>query len=248
MLLVGVVALWGRGALGISAVFAIGWICLVTFSWLATQATVSTAITSIERTGTWKMELRGNTKAELATVDQQLAALSRPTPPRPAKTVQEALGAERVPPSVWQDSQECGRIQDSAYFMRACAQVVQPRKELAAAQDYEGLSLRATELRKGLAETPIVATSDPLPAAFAATLGRLVPVGGTEGVALLLTAVVELMSCCGLAGIAALCRSREQHEGGATPPTGSLAGAGRSGRPRGRLPASHACRPSLNPP
>jgi hypothetical protein len=206
-----VVALWGRGALGISAVFAIGWICLVTFSWLATQATVSTAITSIERTGTWKMEVRGNAKAELATVDQQLAALSRPTPPRPAKTVQEALAAERVPPSVWQDSQECGRIQDSAYFMRACAQVVQLRKELAAAQDYERLSLRATELRKGLAEAPIVATSDPLPAAFGATLGRVLPIGGAEGVALLLTMVVEIVSCFGLTALSALSGSTSHH-------------------------------------
>jgi hypothetical protein len=154
--------------------------------------------------------------------------------------VQVALKAERVPPSVWQDSQECGRIQDSAHFTKECARVVQLRKELAAAQDYERLSLRATELRKGLAEAPIVATSDPLPAAFAATLGRLVPVGGTEGVALLLTVVVELMSCCGLAGIAALCRSREQHEGGATPPIGSLTDAGREVREADREPP---CRP-----
>ena len=114
-------------------VLGIAWICLVTFSCLATHATVSTAISAIERTGTWKMEVRGNTKAELATVEQQLAALSRPAPPRPAKTVREALAAERVPSSVWQDSQECGSIQDSAHFARACAQVVQLRRELAAA-------------------------------------------------------------------------------------------------------------------
>jgi hypothetical protein len=174
---------------------------------------VSTAISSIERTGTWKMEVRGNTKAALSNVEQLLAALSRPTPPRPAKTVQAALTAERVPPSVWQDSQECAKLQESPYFVRACAQVVQLRKELAAAQDYEQLSLRAAELRKGLAEAPILATADPLPAAFSATLGRLMPVGGTEGVALLLTVVVELISCCGLAGIARLYGSREQHEG-----------------------------------
>ena len=110
----------------------IAWICLVAFSCLATHATVSTAISSIERTGTWKMEVRGNTKAELASVEQQLAALSRPATPRPAKTVREALAAERVPASVWQDSQECSRIQDSAHFARACAQVVQLRRELAA--------------------------------------------------------------------------------------------------------------------
>ena len=115
------------------------------------------------------MEVRGNAKAELTSVEQQLAALSRPVPPRPVKTVREALAAERVPANVWQDSQECSRIQDSAHFGRACAQVAQLRRELAAALDYERLSARAAELRKGLAEAPIVATSDPLPAAFSAT-------------------------------------------------------------------------------
>ena len=68
-----------RRALGTAALLGAAWICLVVFSCLATHATVSTAISAIERTGTWKMEVRGNTKAELATVEQQLAALSRPS-------------------------------------------------------------------------------------------------------------------------------------------------------------------------
>ncbi|HSR81061.1 MAG TPA: hypothetical protein VLL28_09815 [Hyphomicrobiaceae bacterium] len=175
MLLVGVVALWGRGALGVSAVFAIGWICLVTFSWLATHATVTTAIASIERTGSWKMEVRGNAKAELTSIEQQLAILSRPAPPRPVKTVAEALASSSVPSGVWKDSHECAAIQDSPYFAKACAHTVQLRCELAAAQDYERLSARAAELRQSLALAPIVSTSDPLPAAFSATLGRLSP-------------------------------------------------------------------------
>ena len=187
---------------------ALAWFCLVAYSCLATHATVSTAISGIERTGTWKMEVRGNAKAELASVEQQLAALSRPAPPRPAKTVREALASERVPSGVWKDSQECGSIQESVHFAKACAQVVQLRRELAAAQDYERLSARAGELRKGLAAAPIVATSDPLPAAFSATLGRVLPIGGTEGVALLLTMVVEIMSCFGLSGISLLYRAR----------------------------------------
>ena len=224
ILLVAVFVLWGRRALGIATVLGLACICLVIFSWLATHATVSTAISTIERTGTWTMEVRGNTKAELASVDQQLAALSRPATPRPAKTVREALAAERVP-SVWQDSQECRRIQDSAYFMRACAQIVQLRRELAASEDYERLSARATELRKGLAEAPIVASSDPLPAAFSASLGRVFPIGGTEGVALLVTIVVELISCFGLAGLAALNKDTHDHQraqpGNSPPPAPS---------------------------
>ena len=220
--LVAVLVFWSRRSLGFAAVFAITSACLVFFSCLATHATVSTAISSIERTGTWQMERRSDTRAELAAIEQQLAALSRPATPRPAKTVREALAAERLP-SVWQDSRECRSI-DSAYFMRACAQVVQLRRELAASEDYERLSSRAAELRKGLAEAPIVATSDPLPAAFNATLGRLVPLGGSEGVALLVTIVVELISCCGLAGLSALYRGRDQ-EGPGTPGKGSLPGS-----------------------
>jgi hypothetical protein len=88
--------------------------------------------------------------------------------------------------------------------------IVQLRRELAAAQEYERLLARATELRGRLAEAPIVATSDPLPAAFSPTLGRLLPLGGAEGVALLLTMVVELMSCFRLAGLSALFRGRDE--------------------------------------
>ncbi len=222
ILLVGAIALWCRCARGTATVFGIGWTCLVAFSCLATHATVSTAISGIERTGTWKMEVRGNSKAELAAVEQQLAALSRPMPPRPAKTVREALAGERVPTGVWRDSQECGSIQESVHFAKACAQVVQLRRELAAAQDYEQLSSRAAQLRNNLADAPILAPSDPLPASFDATLGRVLPLGGTEGVALLLTLVVEIMSCFGLAGLSALTNSRDPRRPAGSPAEGSL--------------------------
>ena len=120
---------------------------------------------------------------------------------------------------MWQDSQECSKIQESTHFARACAQVVQLRRELAAALDYERLASRATDLRKGLAAVPIVATADLLPAAFSATLGRVLPIGGRGGVALLITTFVELMSGFGLAGIGALRRERSGRpaEGAATP-------------------------------
>jgi hypothetical protein len=219
-------ALLAQRAFAFAGALGLAWLLLVTFSCLATHATVGTAISSIERTGTWKMEVRSNSKAELSSIEQQLADLSRPTPPRPVKTVQGALAGTSVRAGIWKDSQECANIQESAYFMKACAQVVQLRKELAAARDYERLSLRATELRESVAETPIVATADPLPAAFSATLGRVLPITGTEGVALLLTIVVELISCSGLGGVAALYNASKQSKAG-TPAIGSLTGAGR---------------------
>ena len=238
MLPVGLLALLARRAFGTAALLGAAWICLVAYSCLATHATVSTAISAIERTGTWKMEVRGNAKAELASVEQQLAVLSRPAPPRPAKTVREALAGERVPPASGRTARSAAAIQESVHFARACAQVVQLRRELAAAQDYERLSARAGELRKGLAAAPIVATSDPLPAAFSATLGRVLPVGGTEGVALLLTMVVEIISCFGLAGLRALSNSE-----GSAPSLGELwrglpdRGGARGCRPEGGTPA-----------
>ena len=85
------------------------------------------------------------------------------------------------------------------------------RRELAAAEDYEKLDARARELRQALATAPVVAISDPLPEAFAATLGRVLPLDGRVGVALLLTLVIEIISCFGLAALRAL---REEREGG----------------------------------
>jgi hypothetical protein len=112
-------ALWKRRALTI--ILSIAWIGLVTYSVLAAHATITTAISAIERTGKWKMQTRNNVQTELGSVEQQLAALSRPTPPRPTKTERAALAAERVPPSIWKDSRECAAIQESAYFAKACA-------------------------------------------------------------------------------------------------------------------------------
>ena len=105
---------------------------------------------------------------------------------------------------MWRDSQECQAIHDSKYFQTACAKVLDLRRELAAAEDYEKLDARARELRQALSATPVVATSDPLPEAFAATLGRVLPLDGRVGVALLLTLVIEIISCFGFAALRAL--------------------------------------------
>ena len=64
-------ALWSRRALCSAGLLGVAWICLVTFSCLATHATVTTAISAVERTGTWQMEGRGDARAELAPVEQQ---------------------------------------------------------------------------------------------------------------------------------------------------------------------------------
>ena len=120
---VALLALW-PSVRSVAVLLGVAWVCLVTFSCLATHATVSTAISSIERTGTWKMEVRGNTKAELISVEQQLAALSRPARPSREDGARGA-GVHRVPSGVWKDSQECKAI-------RSC-----PSRRIQAAQTGE---------------------------------------------------------------------------------------------------------------
>jgi hypothetical protein len=186
------------------AILGVAWTGLVTYSALATHATISLAVTNLERDGAWKMESRSHVQAELAEVEQSRLALSQPLPPRPSGTVREALNGERVPAGVWRDSQECQAIRSSRYFQTACSKVLQLRGELAAAEAYEKLDGRARELRQRLAAAPIVAVKDPLPEAFASTLGRMLPFDGRAGVALLLTLVIEIMSCFGFAAMRAL--------------------------------------------
>ncbi len=220
---VALLMLLARRAVMSFALIGVAWLGLVTYSSLATHATVGIAIGSIERTGTWKMEGRANTKSELAAVEQRLAALADPRMPRPATTVRKALAAEKVPPAVWRRSQECLNIRRSTYFQKACAQVLKLRGELAAAEDYEKLEARAKDMREVLAAAPMVATTDPLPEAFAATLGHLLPLDGRVGVALLLMIVIEIMSCFGLAGLRALREGhrREKGEMGRQTPKGN---------------------------
>ena len=204
LLPIALLVLFARRAFLLFVIIGVAWTGLVIYSALATEATVSTAIAAIERNGSWKTEARSGAKAELAAVEKRLDVLSQPAPPRPTKSLVEALAVEKVPPGVWRDSQECQSIRDSRYFQSACTKVLNLRRELAAAKDYEQLDAQASNLRQALAQMPLVATSDPLPEAFAATLGRLLPLDGRVGVSLLLTFVIEIMSCFGLAALRAV--------------------------------------------
>jgi hypothetical protein len=147
----------------------------------------------------WRTESRSNARAELADVEKRLATLTKPSPPRPIATITEALSGERVPPNVWRNSHECERIRSSRYFAPECSKILELRQELAAANDYERLEARAKELRDALSTIPIVAVQDPLPRAFAATVGRVAKVDGEIGIANLLTLIIEIISCFGLA-------------------------------------------------
>ena len=121
LLPVALLVLLARRAFLFFVLIGFAWVGLVTYSALATHATVSTAIADIERTGSWKMEVRSDAKTDLAAVEKRLEVLSQPAPPRPSKTLVEVLAVEKVPPGVWRDSRECQSIRDSKYFQLACA-------------------------------------------------------------------------------------------------------------------------------
>ena len=55
--------------------------------------------------------------------------------------------------------------------------------------------------------------------AFSATFGRFVPIGGMDGVALLLTALLELISGFGLVALTALFSTLDEHRSPGTPET-----------------------------
>ena len=84
LLPVALLLLVARRAFLLFSIIACAWLGLVTYSALATHATVSTAIAAIERSGSWKMVVRSETKAELGAVEKRLAILAQPFPPRSA--------------------------------------------------------------------------------------------------------------------------------------------------------------------
>lgn len=94
---VALLALLAKRGVGPSALLGIAWLGLVTYSALATHATVRTAIDSIERNGTWKTQTRSGVTAELTLIEQRLAALSGSAPPRPSNSLREALEAGPLP-------------------------------------------------------------------------------------------------------------------------------------------------------
>ena len=71
LLPVGLFVLFRRRSFILFAIMGCAWVLLVIYSALATEATVSTAIATIERNGSWKMEYRTNVALREALLDQK---------------------------------------------------------------------------------------------------------------------------------------------------------------------------------
>jgi hypothetical protein len=190
-------ALRSRHSVLLRVLLFVSWFLLAIFGCLATHATLSLYLATIEHRGAAEAERRAAVNDELARIEAVRQRLSSPQIPQPSRFIREALAAEIVPPAVWRNSTECRQIADRSYFQKVCAKIVELRRELAAAEDFERLSAEARDLRRRLSDLPIAAPTDPLTDAFTATIGRFISIEGRAGIALILTVSLQLISWVG---------------------------------------------------
>jgi hypothetical protein len=221
--------LWQRGWLGkLQAPVCVPiWFLAVGLSALAAHATIFNALATADHTLASKVEARANLATSLSRVNARLEAFSKPLP-RPAKMVEQALGWAASAPTV---SRNCMRSFQEAARDEECKKVIELRKELATARDYERLIQEAETLREKLAGLNIETSHDPMPHAFEATLGRVVQIDGKNGIAFMGTLMLGLVSAFGFFGLDTLRAAPSLPE-----PTGTLAqsvGAAQGNNPQG---------------
>jgi hypothetical protein len=189
--------LWRKGWRGKlqCPVYWIIWSAAVALSGLATHATTYTLVATADYTATKNAETRGNIAAAHQRVTVQLDTLTRSSP-RPVNTVEKDLAWAN---SVLRPPLDCTRVPDEG--SRACRRVVELRKELAAAADFERLIKEEQELREKLASLKIEAANDAMPQAYEASIGLITKMDGKNGIALLVTIILGLASAFGEFGL-----------------------------------------------
>jgi hypothetical protein len=185
-----------NGATGCLSAAPVG-LRLLRVSGLAAHATLVNALATADHTAAAKVEARANLATTLARINGQLDAFAKPLP-RPVKTVEQALSWAASVPTV---TRSCMRSPQEAARDEDCRKVIELRKELAAARDYERLMQEAGTLRDKLAGLNIGAAHDPMPQAFEATLGRVIQLDGRSGIALMATLMLGLVSALGPFGL-----------------------------------------------
>jgi len=113
---VGVLALWTRRARGRALALGAAWHSVwSSAAWQRTPLSQRPSRRSNgQAPGRWKV--RTNAKTELASIEQQLAALSRPAPPPAGEDGWRHWRVPACTPAIWKDSQDCAEIQGSASF------------------------------------------------------------------------------------------------------------------------------------
>jgi hypothetical protein len=174
--------LWGAGLLGrfVSPVPVAPWCLAVCLSALAAHATIYNALASADHAQAKKVETRANLVAAFEGVKAQLESLSK-SPPRPVKIVEQSLAWKPLLESVRRATRDCTRFPTEGLH-EACMEIIELRKELAVATEYERLSNRSEELRIQLAGLNIEAAQDSMPRSFDMSLGRWTSVDGKDRV------------------------------------------------------------------
>jgi hypothetical protein len=210
--------LWRQGWLGKlqSPVYFIIWGIAVGLSALAAHSTIYTLLATTDHSAAKHVETRANLASARDRNNERLDAFAKPLP-RPVNTVEKDLDWAN---SVLRPALDCTRPPDEG--SRACRRVVELRKELAAATDYERLIREEQNLRDKLEGLKIEAANNPMPLAFEATIGLLVKMDGKNGIALMVTLILGLVSAFGPFGLDTL---REKRTSPARPASAHRSGA-----------------------
>jgi hypothetical protein len=210
--------LWRQGWLGRiqSPVYFIIWAMAVGLSLLAAHSTTYTLLAAADHSAAKNVETRANLVAAWNRNNERLDAFAKPLP-RPVNTVEKDLDWAH---SVLRPALDCTRPPDEG--SRACRKVVELRREMAAAADYERLIREEQELREKLTGLDIESPNDAMPKAYEATIGRLTEMDGKNGIALMVTLILALTSAFAPFGLDLL---REKRTSPARPASARPGGA-----------------------
>jgi hypothetical protein len=209
--------LWRQGWLGKlqSPVYIVIWGIAVGLSALAAHSATYTLLATADHSATKRVETRANLVTARNRNNERLDAFAKPLP-RPVNTVEKDLDWAN---SVLRPALDCTRPPDEG--SRACRRVIELRKELAAATDYERLIRDEQELREKLAGLDIESANDAMPKAYEATLGRLTEMDGKTGISVMVALLLGLASAFAPYGLDLLREQRTSPARSGSPrPTG----------------------------
>jgi hypothetical protein len=199
----------GFGWIGVRARPVLSLVCLalgavaLLVSLTVQHSSLSYSLQQIEREAAHKSETRSDLRAELREVEDRMAAIKADKTPRPATAIAWDIKTVVIPAGARRNSEDCTTPGD-AYTRKACAPLMELRKELVDAEELERLEPRAAKLRKQLGDAQIVASRDPASTSFELLIGALLAnagvkeIDGTTGFPGLMILLLEMVSASGL--------------------------------------------------
>jgi hypothetical protein len=172
-------------------------------SLIVQHSSLTYSLQQIERQAMRKSEAHSDLRAELREIEDRLAAINAEKTPRPTTVIAWEIKTVVIPAGARRNSEDCTTPGD-AYTRKACAPLLDLRKELAEAEELERLEPRAVKLRKQLADSQIVASRDPASTSFELLVGTLLTkarvkkIDGTVGFPGLMILLLEMVSALGL--------------------------------------------------